>query len=122
EETQPGAVVGTPAYMSPEQAAGRHDEVGPVSDIFMLGGTLYTILTGRPPLGGTTALDKSRPAADRVPVPPRQVSGSVPPALEAVCHKAMAARPADRYVTAAELGAEVERLLGGGPEDAHAVM
>jgi tetratricopeptide (TPR) repeat protein/tRNA A-37 threonylcarbamoyl transferase component Bud32 len=102
--TPAGAVVGTPGYMSPEQAAGRHDEVGPASDIYMLGGTLFTILTGRPPSRGESKEPLSR---------------SVPPPLRAVCLKAMAARPADRYATATELGAEVERWLAGEPVRAY---
>jgi tetratricopeptide (TPR) repeat protein/tRNA A-37 threonylcarbamoyl transferase component Bud32 len=117
DETLPGQVVGTPAYMSPEQAAGRHDEVTPASDVYLLGGTLYTILTGRPPFDGDTAVSPS--SAARAPVPPRQVSASVPAALSAVCLKALAARPADRYPSAAEVGAEVEKWLGGAAVAAH---
>jgi tetratricopeptide (TPR) repeat protein/tRNA A-37 threonylcarbamoyl transferase component Bud32 len=110
--TEPGAVVGTRAYMSPEQAAGRHDEVGPASDVYMLGGTLYTILTGRPPFDGGAGVERGEAA------PPR-VSRSVPAALEAVCLRAMAGRPADRYQSAAEVGAEVERWLAGEPVRAY---
>jgi tetratricopeptide (TPR) repeat protein/tRNA A-37 threonylcarbamoyl transferase component Bud32 len=112
-ETRPGAVIGTPAYMSPEQATGRHDEVGPASDIFMLGGTLYTILIGRSPFDGGAGAVRGEV------VPPRQVNRSVPAALEAVCLKAMAGRPAGRYHSAAELGEEVERWLAGEPVRAH---
>jgi serine/threonine-protein kinase len=102
--TRTGFTVGTPAYMSPEQAAGRHDEVGPASDVFGLGATLHAILTGRAPAEGTVT-----PGGGRV----------APPALEAVCRKAMARRPADRYPSAAEVGAEVERWLAGEPVGAY---
>ncbi len=110
-ETQTGERVGTPAYMSPEQAAGRWDVVGPASDVYGLGATLYTILTGRPPLDPATT--------PRAVAPPRQVKPEVPPALEAVCLKAMSARPEDRYASAAEVGAEVERWLAGEPVAAY---
>ena len=99
-DTRTGAAVGTPGYMSPEQAAGRAAEVGPASDIHALGATLYAILSGRPP--GDGRKDS-----------PRRVSRAVPRPLLAVCRKAMAERPADRYATAGELGAEVERWLAG---------
>jgi Flp pilus assembly protein TadD len=111
--TEPGAVVGTPAYMSPEQAAGRHDEVGPASDVYLLGGTLYSILTGRAPFDGGAGANRGEA------VPPRRVNRSVPAALEAVCLRAMAEHPQDRYASASELGAEVERWLAGEPVRAY---
>jgi tetratricopeptide (TPR) repeat protein/tRNA A-37 threonylcarbamoyl transferase component Bud32 len=117
DETGPGQVVGTPAFMSPEQAAGRHAEVGPASDVYLLGGTLYTILTGRPPREGGAAVG-ARTGQDKVAAP-RQVNRSVPAALEAVCLKAMAEQPHNRYASASELGAEVERWLAGEPVRAY---
>ncbi|HMF10957.1 MAG TPA: serine/threonine-protein kinase, partial [Gemmataceae bacterium] len=109
--TQHGQALGTPAYMSPEQAAGRWDVVGPASDIFSLGATLYAVLTGRPPYRGhgqEDALEMARHGEFR---PPRQVKPDVPRALEAICFKAMALKPEDRYSTARELGADVEKWL-----------
>jgi Flp pilus assembly protein TadD/tRNA A-37 threonylcarbamoyl transferase component Bud32 len=114
DNTGTGLTVGTPAYMSPEQAAGRHAEIGPASDVYGLGATLYTILTGKPPFEGEEG-GVLKPSVRMTPVPPRRANRSVPPALEAVCLRAMAARPQDRFGSAAELGAEVERWLAGEP-------
>jgi tetratricopeptide (TPR) repeat protein len=114
-ETLPGSVVGTPEYMSPEQAAGRWDVVGPASDIYGLGATLYAVLAGRPPVTGAdvpTVLGKvERGAVD----PLRQINPAVPPALDAVCRKALAMKPADRYASALDLAQDVERWLADEP-------
>src|SRR5262249_38804910 len=119
EGTQAGQVVGTPGYMSPEQAAGCWDRVGPASDIYSLGATLYALLTGRPPLqevNWTAVLAQGRRG---VFLPPRQVKRNVPRALEAVCLKAMAFAPEERYATALELAAEVEQWLADEPVRAY---
>jgi serine/threonine protein kinase len=107
--------VGTPAYMSPEQAEARWDLVGPASDVFSLGGILYAILTGRGPYQGNEVghiLEKVRRC--EFP-PPRQVKPGVPWALAAICLKAMAACPDDRYVSALDLAADVRRWLADEP-------
>jgi WD40 repeat protein/serine/threonine protein kinase len=118
-ETQAGAALGTPAYMSPEQAAGRVDLLGPASDIYSLGATLYTLLTGRPPIQAKETADILRKAQRGEWLPPRQVKGDVPPALDAICRKAMALEPEHRYRTALELAADVERWLADEPVSAH---
>ncbi len=110
--TEMGQVVGTAAFMSPEQANGRLDQVGPRSDVFALGATLYCLLTGQVPYSGHDALIR---AALAEVVPARQRKASVPAALEAVCHKAMAARPEDRYLRAQALAEDVERWLADEP-------
>ncbi|HVS39014.1 MAG TPA: serine/threonine-protein kinase, partial [Gemmataceae bacterium] len=115
EETQAGAVVGTPAFISPEQALGRPD-IGPASDVFSLGAMLYQLLTGRPPYQGTMALVDA--AAAKFP-PPRQVRRDAPRPLEAVCLKAMAFRPEERYVTARDLARDVDRWLADEPTGAY---
>ena len=98
-ETLPGSALGTPAYMSPEQAAGDLDRLGPRSDVYSLGATLYCLLTGKPPFEGeTSARCSARCSAGEFP-PPRQLDPSIDPALEAVCLKAMATQPEDRYAT-----------------------
>ena len=118
---QPGAtrgVVGSPAYMSPEQAGGLHSQVGPASDVYGLGATLYALLTGEPPFAGTT-LDEVLEKVQRGEfLRPRLRNKAVPPALEAVCLKAMALRREDRYPNAADLGRDVEAWLADEPVSA----
>src|SRR5262249_14495421 len=110
-----GSVMGTPAYMSPEQASGALDRLTPASDVFSLGGILATVLTGKPPYEGSGVLDKAR-RGDWLA--PRQVNPRVPAALDAVCRKAMAVRPEDRYATAMDLAADVEHWLADEPVSA----
>jgi serine/threonine-protein kinase len=114
--TQTGSVLGTCGFMSPEQSRGDRALVGPASDVFSLGATLYALLTGRAAYAGTRALDDAR--AGRF-ARPRQVSRAVPPALEAVCLRAMAARPEDRYAGALDLAADVQRWLDDEPVRAY---
>jgi serine/threonine-protein kinase len=116
EATRTGRAMGTPAFMGPEQAAGRWDEVGPGSDVFSLGATLYAVLTGRAPYQGVRALADAQEG--RFP-PPREVKPQVPAALEAVCLKAMAVRPEGRYATALDLAGDVERWLADEPVSAY---
>ncbi|MEX2139559.1 MAG: tetratricopeptide repeat protein [Pirellulales bacterium] len=115
--TEMGAVVGTPAYMSPEQASGRLDQLGPVSDVYSLGATLYCLLTGRPPFelaqGGAGELLKRVSTGDFPQ--PRQVSPTVPKPLEAVCLKAMALKPSGRYANPAQLRDDLEHWLADEP-------
>ena len=110
--TETGLAMGTPAFMSPEQATGDWDRVGPASDIYSLGATLYAILTGHPPFEGADVLNKVIKGEF---VRPGQVRRNVPPALDAICVKAMAKRPEDRYAAATELAAEVDQWLADEP-------
>jgi serine/threonine protein kinase/Flp pilus assembly protein TadD len=96
-ETLPGSAIGTPAFMSPEQAAGRIEQLGPASDVYSLGATLYCLLTGKAPIGGSDVEDVLRHVERGEVLPPRQVQPHVPRPLEAICLKAMALRPEDRY-------------------------
>jgi tetratricopeptide (TPR) repeat protein/tRNA A-37 threonylcarbamoyl transferase component Bud32 len=114
-QTAVGAAVGTPAYMSPEQAAGRLDRLGPASDVYSLGAMLYALLTGRAPFEGASAAEVLERVRKGQLVPPRQVCREVPQALEAVCLKAMALRPEDRYPSAGALAEDVERFLADEP-------
>src|SRR5260370_42054864 len=109
-----GQVVGTPALMSPEQAAGRLDELGPASDVYGLGATLYALLTGRTPFAGARDDVVERVRRGEF-VPPRLVKPGVPPALDAVCRKAMALRPDHRYPAALDLAADLEPRLARRP-------
>ena len=104
-----GQMVGTVAYMAPEQAERRHDLVGPRSDIFSLGAILYEILTGRPPFASGTLDEIISQARECTFDPPRQRNRTVPKALEAICLKAMAKDQADRYETAVALGDDLRR-------------
>ena len=115
QQTQQGQAVGTPQYMSPEQAAGRWSAVGPASDVYSLGATLYHLLAGKVPFDGRNVgdvLDKVKRGAFP---PPHQCKAEVPLALEAVCLKAMALAPEDRYPSALDLAAEVKNWLADEP-------
>ena len=117
-KTQPGQAKGTPAYMSPEQAAGNWDRVGPTSDVYSLGATLYKLLTGRVAFDGQSREEVFGKVQRGEFAWPRQVRAGVPPALEAVCLEAMALRPEDRYGSALELAADVEHWLADEPVSA----
>ena len=117
-QTQQGAVLGTPAFMAPEQAAGQLDQVGPASDIYSLGATLYVLLTGRAPFTDPNiALLLAAVQMGEYPRP-SQVKPGVAPALEAICRKAMALQPGDRYESAAALAGDVEHWLADEPVSA----
>lgn len=107
--TEAGSVLGTPSFMSPEQATGQWVSVGPASDIFSLGATLYMLLTGRPPYKGDLALEDAMLARY---LSPRRHKSDVAPELEAIVLKAMARRPEDRYASAQELSLDIDRWLG----------
>jgi serine/threonine protein kinase/Tfp pilus assembly protein PilF len=117
-ETRAGEAKGTPAYMSPEQANGHWDALSPASDIFCLGATLYALVTGNPPYPGDQlkSLQRARRAEFQ---PPRQAKKDVPRALEAVCLKAMALKPEDRYDTALDVAADLEQWLADEPVAAY---
>jgi tetratricopeptide (TPR) repeat protein len=117
--TMAGSVIGTPSYMSPEQAAGEVQSLGPTSDIFSLGSTLFDLLTGHAPFRGKGLSDLIADVTKAEFPPPRAVNKGVPPALEAVCLKAMALRPADRYPTAGALAADLDRWLADEPVSAY---
>ena len=115
--TLDGTVMGTPAYMAPEQADGRVHEVDHRSDIYSLGAILYQILCGVPPYVGGTAFDVLAQVANGPPPPPSQrtaLAARIPWELEAACLRAMAREPRARYASALELKRDVESYLTGG--------
>jgi tetratricopeptide (TPR) repeat protein/tRNA A-37 threonylcarbamoyl transferase component Bud32 len=117
--TATGEVLGTPAFMSPEQAAGRQDVVGPATDVYGLGATLYALLTGRPPFSGGARGEVLRKVQTGDFPLPRKIRPEVPRALEAICLRAMAREPAARYATPLELAADLERWLADEPVSAY---
>jgi serine/threonine-protein kinase len=119
EGTLAGQVLGTPAYMAPEQAEGRLDRLGPATDVYGLGAILYEVLTGRPPFHGPETTAVLRQVVHETPPRPREVTPAAPAALEAVCLKALAKQPAGRYGSAKDLAGEVQHWLAGEPVAAH---
>ncbi len=118
DQTMLGQIKGSPAYMSPEQAEGRTDQIGPPSDVYGLGATLYTILTGKLPFADMEILELLDHVKRGDFPRPRLVRSDVPPALEAICLKAMRVKPSDRYATALELAADFEHWLADDPVSA----
>jgi serine/threonine-protein kinase len=117
--TEMGAALGTPAYMSPEQAAGRLDLLGPASDIYSLGATLYVLLAGKPPFSEPVLeLLLAQVQLGEFP-PPRHWKPSIHRPLEAICLKAMALQPEKRYASALDLAADVEHWLADEPVTAY---
>lgn len=116
-DRRPRTISGTPAYMSPEQHDGGLP-IGPASDVYGLGATLYHILTGQAPYDGDTAAIRDHVLEGRL-VPPTKVNRRLSPAIAAVCMKAMAPYPVDRYETPLELAHDVEHYLADLPVSAY---
>jgi eukaryotic-like serine/threonine-protein kinase len=110
-----GEVIGTPAYMSPEQACGELDRLGPPSDVYSMGATLYSLLTGRPPFDGEEVGELLRKVQHGDFLVPRLLGPSIDPALEAICIKAMALKAEDRYATCRALADDIEQSMADEP-------
>jgi serine/threonine protein kinase/WD40 repeat protein len=117
--TQADSVFGTLAYMSPEQARGRLDQVGPPSDVFALGAMLYGVLAGQAPYVSDNDAGLLEQACRCEFTRPRPKTGRVPAALESICRKAMSREASDRYRSARELADDVERWLADEAVHAH---
>jgi len=115
---QTHGVVGTPAFMSPEQAGGKLEDLGPATDVYSLGATLYAVLTNQAPFQGPV-VEVVQKVERGAWVPPRQVNGAVPAALDAICRKSMALRSGERYGSALALAEDVEHWLGDEPVGAY---
>jgi WD40 repeat protein/serine/threonine protein kinase len=113
--TQMGSAIGTPAFMSPEQAAGRLDLLGPASDVYSLGATLYYILTGQTSVMSPELAEVLRCVQKGDITPPREVNPLIDRPLDAICMKAMARDPLDRYASAADLKSDIDRWLDDSP-------
>lgn len=118
-ETRMGTVVGTLAFMSPEQAEGRLDALGPQSDVYCLGATLYCVLTGKSPIVKSSAENMLTDVRTGKFPTPSKIDSTVPPALEAICLKAMSLQTRDRYSSAAALAEELELWLADEPVAAY---
>jgi tetratricopeptide (TPR) repeat protein/tRNA A-37 threonylcarbamoyl transferase component Bud32 len=118
-ETRDGAVLGSPVYMAPEMAEGRAADADERTDVYLLGATLYHVLTGQAPRRGNSFEEIVELARTVPPTPPRKLRADVSRALEAICLKAMAHRPGDRYATPLELADDVRRYLAGAPVSAY---
>ncbi|MFL5245123.1 MAG: protein kinase domain-containing protein [Gemmataceae bacterium] len=116
--TEMGAVLGTPAFMSPEQAAGRLDQMGPASDVYSLGATLYNLLTGQAPFKAVERGELLRQVQQGEFATPCSLDKSINPGLEAICLKAMAVRPVDRYPLPRDLADDLEHWLADEPVSA----
>ncbi len=115
QHTQSGSILGTPNYMSPEQAAGRSAEVGPATDVYALGAMLFEMLTGRPPFEADSTLELLRQITNVDVTFPDSIRENLPRDLQAVCLKCLQKEPERRYASAAELADDLRRYLDNFP-------
>ncbi len=110
-----GELLGTPAYMAPEQVLGKRDTIDIRSDVYGIGATLYELLTGRPPFVGSSTAETLQQVLHADPQPPRALVAKVPSDLNSVCLRCLEKSPDNRYASASELLADLERFLNGIP-------
>jgi eukaryotic-like serine/threonine-protein kinase len=115
EVTIQGQLLGTPAFMAPEQAGGLLNQIDQRTDVYGLGAVLYEILTGRPPFEGKLTTEVLRRVREEAPRPPRELNPKLDPALQAICLKALSKQSEQRYASAGELAQDVQRYLADQP-------
>jgi WD40 repeat protein/serine/threonine protein kinase len=113
--TQSGSIMGTPAYMAPEQAAGNTRLISSLADVYALGAIFYEMLTLRPPFEAESPLDTLRQVVEREPIPPRNINAQVPRDLDTICLKCLEKDPKKRYTSAEALADDLRHFLNSEP-------